>query len=281
MSPTPAPDAREAPAPPEGASLNQRRLAPRSSNQFRVGPPFSATTAGARLVASGHEHVEPRISARLDRGFDMIDGEWIGYKRNYFTLVAAFQFVDLPPDATATESFSYVDGAGEPRPVRAFKILLTSVCLEDSSTAVTLVQHTAKRDRGPQSSPPLYYAVPGDLPAHSTMKLVANIRNGDKIDRCNRLFYLLKEDHQRAAESSPHCVLATYPRDCDISLVARYERIQFLSAGCGNRKLASTNNKHYVLVVQLLGVTDLGLHVVLASSQSPPLIVRGRSPSNY
>ncbi|KAJ8145394.1 hypothetical protein OY671_001539 [Metschnikowia pulcherrima] len=263
-----------------GAKEGQRRLAPRSSNQFRVGPPFSATTAENTVVNSQKQPLTPQISARLDRGFDMIEGEWIGYKRNYFTLVAAFQFAGQPLDITETDQFHHLDAEGTLSEIYAFKLSLTSVCLEDDSTAVTLVQHTAKRDRGPQSSPPLYHAVPGELPAHSTMKSVANIRNGDKIDRCNRLFYLSKEDHQVAVRQNPACVLATYPEDCEISLVARYERIQFSSAGCGNRKSASTNNKHYVLVVQLLGVTDVG-NIVLASTQSPPLIVRGRSPSNY
>ncbi|GEQ68236.1 hypothetical protein JCM33374_g1903 [Metschnikowia sp. JCM 33374] len=265
----------------EDTRYRERRLAPRSSNQFRIGPPFSATTTGFLLLNSSKSPVVPRISARLDRGFDMIEGEWIGYKRNYFTLVAAFSFVGLPLNVTATESFEYVDASGNHRPLTAFKISLTSVCLEDNSTAVTLVQHTAKRDRGPQSAPPLYYTVPGELPAHNTMKSVANIRNGDKIDKCNRLFYLSKEDHKRAIDEAPACILATYPQDCDISLVARYERIQFSSAGCGNRKSASTNNKHYILVVELLGVTESGSNVLLASTQSPPLIVRGRSPSNY
>lgn len=277
-------DSREVPGSSEDArQKEQRRLAPRSSNQFRVGPPFCATSVGTPVYsASKPQHaVAPKICARLDRGFDLIEGEWIGYKRNYFTLVAAFQFPGLPLTVTATDTFMCVGADGTRLPLCAFKILLTSVCLEDNSTAVTLVQHTAKRDRGPQSAPPLYYAVPGELPAHNTMKLVANIRNGDKIDRCNRLFYLLKEEHAQAVAHNPQCMLATYPRDCEILLVARYERIQFLSAGCGNRKLASTNNKHYVLVVQLLGVTDLGTNVVLASTQSPPLIVRGRSPSNY
>lgn len=267
-------------AEPENKPQREKRLAPRSSNQFRVGPSFSSTQIHSPVYNLAKKQVAPEITARLDRGFDLIDNEWIGYKRNYFTLVASFAFNNCPFSVISNDTFTYLH-KGLHRPVLVFKIKLTSVCLEDEATAVTLVQHTAKRDRGPQLEPPVYHVVPGQLPPHHTMKLVANIRNGDKIDRCNRLFYLLREERQASVAANPLSQLARYPPDCDISLVARYERIQFLSAGCGNRKLASTNNKHYVLVVLLLAITESNTEVLLATTRSPPLIVRGRSPSNY
>lgn len=258
-----------------------KRLAPRSSNQFRIGPPFCATINKIPIYNSKNAVVTPKICARLDRGFNLIEGEWIGYKRNYFTLVASFFFVDCPLNIAATDNFFYYDSQNCKHHLTAFKIMLTSICPEDNASAVTLVQHTAKRDRGPQNAPPVYYAVPGQLPPHLTMKLVANIRNGEKIDRCNRLFYLLQEEVLHIVLAHPTAILAKYPRDRSISLVSRYERIQFSSAGCGNRKSASTNNKHYILVIQLLGEDTTGHDVVLAYSESPPLVVRGRSPSNY
>lgn len=261
---------------------SDKKLAPRSSNQFRVGPPFAATTV-SRPIYNETLAVEmaPQISARLDRGFNLIDGQWIGYKRNYFTLVASFCFSGHPLDICSTSALLYVDADNNRHPLLYFKLRLVSTCPEDNKTLVTLVQHTAKRDKGPQFSPPVYNAIPGSLPGHQVMKLVANIRNGDKILRCNRLFYLPHlERRQLAASCADQCILATYPDDKEVSLVARYERIQFLSSAAGSRKQSSTNNKHYTLEVQLLGVTEDD-EVVLAYSETPPLIVRGRSPSNY
>lgn len=261
---------------------SDKKLAPRSSNQFRVGPPFVSTTTVRPIYNEtlGAE-MTPKISARLDRGFNLIEGQWIGYKRNYFTLVAAFCFSDLPLDICSTSALLYVAADDTHHPLLYFKLRLVSTCPEDAATLVTLVQHTAKRDKGPQFSPPVYNAIPGKLPGHQVMKLVANIRNGDKILRCNRLFNLPHlERRQLAASCGGECILATYPESKEVALVARYERIQFLSSAAGGRKQSSTNNKYYTLEVQLLGVTSED-EVVLAYSQTPPLIVRGRSPSNY
>ena len=32
------------------------------------------------------------MNARIDRGFDLTNNEWVGYKRNYFSVVASFSF---------------------------------------------------------------------------------------------------------------------------------------------------------------------------------------------
>lgn len=268
-------------SPEPDTAAKTKRLAPRSISQFRVGPPFAGTKPVTPIYASGGGEAMPIIAARVDRGFNFQEGEWIGYKRNYFTLVAAFRFVGLPLDVLAHEAFFAVAPNGIRSRIACFKIRLTSECVEDACQPVTLVQHTAKRDRGPQSLPPVYLVVPGELPNHDIIKLVANIRNTDKIDQCDRLFHLPKAEKDRLVAATPACALRTYPDTDEISLVARYERIQFLSAGCGCRKTASMINKHYALIVWLLGITEDEQEIVIAKTESLPLIVRGRSPSNY
>lgn len=248
----------------------ERRMAPRASNQFRVGPPFLGTEHHCPLFA-GKSRVYPQICARLDRGFEMIDGEWIGYKRNYFTLVAAFGFALLASDAAMAATFHTHNSR-----VAYFTLKLTAVSPDDSSVSVSLVQHTAKRDKGPQFAPPVYTAVPGTLPDHHLVRSVANIRNTDKISLCHRLFYMADEPRARVVAEHPGCLLSTYP-PADVATAARYERIQFQS-GSLLKKLHST--KHYVLVVQLWASTQHG-EVLVASARTPMLVVRGRSPSNY
>ena len=74
-----------------------RKVAPRSSDLFRVGPPFSISKQHQPVYCVGTDMpVTPLLHARIDRGFEMGEtGSWIGYKRNYFTLVASFTLQDF------------------------------------------------------------------------------------------------------------------------------------------------------------------------------------------
>lgn len=262
---------------PEDLQKAKKKLAPRSSLQFKVGPSFSqAAISKPIFVSSSHEIIYPELEARVDRGFDKEGKDWVGYKRNYFTLVACFHFGTAEePDIVAQENF-YIVVDGKPKTIRNFSLRLVSRCFEDNSN-VSLVQHTAKRDRGPQISPPIFPSVPGSLPNHSIIKEVANIRNGSKINHFDKFFYMdRKNDYKNIA---PDSVLCTYPRSERIAKVAKYERIQFSSAD--SQKRTTMSSKHCILEVQLLGQFEGGGFEVLASIETPPLVVRGRSPSNY
>lgn len=266
------------------SGFDSLRLAPRLSSQFRVGPPFGdstnylSITCTSKRSKGSYLKIQPKVSARLDRGFDLINGEWIGYKRNYFTLVAAYSLAPLTFTESLSHQFFLTTKNQQDLRIHRFRVCLTSHCAEDECSPISLIQHTAKRDRGPQFTPPAHDAVPGELPKHDLMRLVANIRNGDKISQCRQLFFMTKEE---VAGISSDGILAYYESGVDIARVARYERVQFLSSGAGTRKLASTNNKHYLLVVKLTAVTEDGEEHILASTKTPPLVIRGRLPSNY
>lgn len=257
------------------------RIAPRSGSQFKIGPSFLPTEIENPLYCfKDCNEMVPKISSRVDRGFQRnSDHEWIGYKRNYFTLVTAFEFENATREEFIRESYFVVDRDGNPNDVRFLALRLISKCCEDN-TMVTLVQHTAKRDKGPQTEPQVYPAIPGSLPAHETIKDAANIRNCNKIVNYNKLFYLAKEsmDDEFDLEDDNSSILHTYPDDL-VSIAARYERIQFSSSI--NCRKYSMVNRHFVLGVQLLAMLNDGTSLVIAHSYTPPLIVRGRSPSNY
>lgn len=79
--------------------------------------------------------------------------------------------------------------AGECRvPISYFAIRLVAKCSDDD-VAISLIQHTAKRDKGPQFPPPIYPAVPSELPDHETVKASCNKRNNSKIETMNKIFY--------------------------------------------------------------------------------------------
>lgn len=258
-----------------GGVVKKRKVAPRSGLQFKVGPSFENTTLYRPIfITSTNENVFPFVNARIDRGFESHGGEWIGYKRNYFTLVSCFEFEGANPETFFNEKFHILNDLGELENISCFALRLVSRCSEDESV-VNLIQHTAKRDRGPQYLPPVFPAISGYLPSHSIIKQASNIRNGDKIDQYNRMFYLDNTTLQKCMDTS---ILSTYPEG-RIATVARYERIQF-STSINYRK-STMVNRHFILKVELLGLLDDGKYAVLASTETQPLVVRGRSPSNY
>ena len=68
------------------------KIAPRSSLQFKLGPPYQQQHLHAPVYSLNKAvEVTPILTARIDRGFDNVQESWIGYKRNYFTSVASFQ----------------------------------------------------------------------------------------------------------------------------------------------------------------------------------------------
>lgn len=265
-----------APAETTASAVPKGRIAPRLRSQFRVGPPFSFTHSKLPIFANT-TRVSPTIAARVDRGFDLVGDEWIGYKRNYMTLVAAFSFEGVDLAVCNELPFLYHNGTSL-EALQSFKLRVVGSCVEDPEDKVDLVQHMAKRDKANVVPPPVYYAAPGELPPHQSMLEMANIRSVRKISWCDRLFFM--DDLARLIYASKHrSIIASYPRSEQIAYVARYERVQF-SIPCTQKRLAARSKKHYIISVQLLGTSE-GKEVVLASTQTPPLTVRGRSPTNY
>lgn len=252
-------------------------IAPRSGMQFKIGPTFEKTILTLPIFASSNNKlVFPKILARIDRGFDLDKDTWIGYKRNYFTVVAAFGFESQQHDYVSREKFYTVDKKDQPININHFAIKIAAICC-DSMVDISLIQHTAKRDRGPQSAPPLVTMVPGDLPGHEVIKKSSNIRNKNKIDLVEKLFLKHLSEYKRI---KPDSILHTYPTITP-SKVARYERVQFTSNMKYQKVPILVNcERYYRLEVHLVGVNGLNNHV-LAKVQSLPVIIRGRSPSNY
>lgn len=272
-----------------------RKVAPRSSDLFRVGPGFSETRHHQDIYCKRNDlDVNPVLEARIDRGFEVGEnGTWIGYKRNYFTLVAGFSLENFDFDRFISNKFYTFEKAslnngelvGENKvEISYFAIRLVAKSSDDEGS-ISLVQHTAKRDKGPQFPPPIYPAVPGDLPDHETVKASCNKRNGSKIENMNKVFYFDRGEYYHETNLDTlkdELILKNYPSD-SIARVARFERIQFTSSI--RIKSSSANSRYFTLHVELLGIIedeDLQIQPILLSSiETPPLVIRGRSPSNY
>ncbi|EGW34244.1 uncharacterized protein SPAPADRAFT_134277 [Spathaspora passalidarum NRRL Y-27907] len=255
-------------------SKSHNKIAPRSGLQFKVGPPFGETIQISPIFSTiGNQNMIPVLSARIDRGFDLVDNEWIGYKRNYFSVVATFQFRNHNKTLFEKSGF-YTQVENNSRDIKSFAIRLVSKCLEDESD-VPLVQHTAKRDRGPQIEPPIVPIIPGILPSHIVIKESANIRKAARVVHFDRLFY---DDRSTTKPYNRKSILHSYPPG-NLTKVAKYERIQFASSVQHRKPVSGTKN--FILQIQLLSELGENTYAVVALCETPPLTVRGRSPSNY
>lgn len=278
------------------------KIAPRSTLQFKVGPPFELVASYNSVVESDTlEKVSFQINPRIDRGFDFIDNGWVGYKRNYFTLVSSFETPGLELDTFLNSSFTVQlhDGHNSPDlQVKYFAVKIRAQS-DDDRTEICLVQHTAKRDKGPQFAPGICPLVPSALPQHQTIREASNVRNSIKMRKYDSTFFFHRDKER--AKYNVHGIVYTYPDEC-IQKVARYERVQFASSI--NIKKPSQQNKHFRLHIilgavtsppkdssQFEGAPDICMmtspcgapeyFVPLQEMRTPPLIVRGRSPSNY
>ncbi|GMM54448.1 transcription factor [Maudiozyma humilis] len=277
------------------------RIAPRSTLQFKVGPPFEVKgTYGEVIDTSTGKVVKFQITPRIDRGFDNIDDEWVGYKRNYFTLVTTFQACEFPLEKFLGSEFQLnltENYCSYEIDVKYFAVMIKAR-MEDEMTEINLVQHTAKRDKGPQFAPEMCPLVPSELPQHQTIREASNVRNTTKMKKYDSTFYFHRD--QEISKYGPKAVLHTYPKN-SIQKVARYERVQFASSI--NMKKPGQQSRHFSLYVilgavvegKVLGVDfqsrrcdritmnngEQGVFIHLQEMNTPPLIIRGRSPSNY
>ncbi|KAJ2348577.1 hypothetical protein GGF43_004543, partial [Coemansia sp. RSA 2618] len=173
--------------------------------------------------------VTVRMHPQVDRGFFVSDADWTCYRRNYFQVSCTFTLAG----AGAGMPVFVTDGGGT-RAVQQFLIGISArIAGSDCSTGVELVQHTPKRDKGPQMTP------------------------------------------------QPQPVRRSDTGLVDVSgTTASFERLQFKTATANNGKRRAAQ-QYYILELVLLADCDDGARVSVATTESPPIVVRGRSPGHY
>ncbi|KAI9483819.1 MAG: hypothetical protein EXX96DRAFT_616781 [Benjaminiella poitrasii] len=209
-----------------------------------LGPFFSSTKPVDNLYALDRSTLlTVRIQAKMDRGFFLADNDWTCYRRNYFQVSGAFSIHGINTGYYAPEHdypcFVQVDNSFYP--VRQFSMCI-SARISNSDKTIELVQHTPKRDKGPQTTPSPKPIVPGGNLSMSAMGGTAS------------------------------------------QSIVTFERIQFKTATANNGKRRAAQ-QYYVCLVDLFAdivAMDGTLRSVkVASCQSAPLVVRGRSPGHY
>ncbi|KAG9294340.1 hypothetical protein G9A89_001845 [Geosiphon pyriformis] len=138
------------PATPIGA-IRKRRADSLGFNND-TGPFFSATKQHYNLTSMDRTNsFKLRIHSKVDRGFFLADQDWTCYRRNYFQISSAFS-ITAPHPVNEMETPCLLEVDGQIYNVTQFLLGITAR-VSNSDKKIELVQHTPKRDKGPQMVP--------------------------------------------------------------------------------------------------------------------------------
>ncbi|KAI1002270.1 hypothetical protein K3495_g5931 [Podosphaera aphanis] len=217
-------------------------------------PPLEETEVHYNLTTHDGQTIRPEIFARIDKGFFMADNNWTCYRRNYFSLNCSFS---LSPPVTSGNIYLQLPGSPPVR-VHAFCMSISAVVDGRDGKPIELVQHTPKRDKGPQDRPARVVLVPRTSASHGTYDGITGrpgVYDGQSFN---------PSSNRPATE-------------------ATFERIQFKNATANNGKRRAAQQYYHLLVELYADVANESSerYIKIASRISAPMVVRGRSPGHY
>ncbi|KAI9755889.1 MAG: hypothetical protein M4579_004103 [Chaenotheca gracillima] len=254
----------------DGSALDATPHALGQNAAVVVSPPLYDTQDIHQIRASNGQSVHAIIDAHIDKGFFLADQEWTCYRRNYFSVACSYKLA--PPMAPGP---LYLRRSGsndaEPEPITSFAMSISAVVDATEGKPIDLVQHTPKRDKGPQGKPDritLSPYSPGSMGMYPSGTPLSNSLMSDPRGARHR-------------EYDPTYV----PPGTQPQTVANFERIQFKSATANNGKRRAAQ-QYYNLIVELYAnvTNSMGENpklVKIATRMSASMVVRGRSPGHY
>jgi len=244
-----------------------------SSMGAQDGPPFEDTKVIYPVTTARNQQLAPKIDAKIQKGFFKVDHKWTCYRRNYFTVSCSFA---LKPATYEPQFYLQRHANQQHEQINAFAMQIsakTAVVNNQESELRNLVQHTPKRDKATESVPgkvilqpaqPSILSNPGPYHGSSTMYgTQPNVPPSMILDYNSQQYS--SAQHQGPPQSHT------------------FERIQFQKATANNGKRRA-QQQYFHVVVELFA--DVGRHgdtqwVKIATAQSHPMVVRGRSPGHY
>ncbi|OLL24962.1 Transcription factor vib-1 [Neolecta irregularis DAH-3] len=151
--------------------------------------PFSGTET-IRPVYLGSEQYTPSIFASVDRGFFVADGKWTCYRRNYFQTHIQ---VNLVSNLCMSNKV----------PIQSFQTTISSHIASDPNNAIVLVQHTPKRDKGPQMAPAFVTIGPDEKVVFERIQFKSATANNGKRRAQQQFFIIRVELHATIAGQDP------------------------------------------------------------------------------
>lgn len=200
-------------------------------NEKDCAPAFSATLHKVHLYDGLNRAVRLNFLCSISPGFFKVGHEWGCYRRNYITITANIHI---------SEDISHLRIC-EKQVLARLALCVSAVVIGENPYPVELVQHTPKRDKGPQHIPEIQQVLPPRCQATWTRLQfkVATSNNGKK-----------KGQQKFALKVNPSKHLSTL--------------IDYQVALLGSSNFSGDNT-----------------WVEIAEQLSEPLIVRGRSPGHY
>lgn len=249
-------------------------------------PPFASQEDFHEIHCDGHV-VKPTIEAKIEKGFFYSsDACWTCYRRNYFSVQCSYTLT--PHCSNRTMYLSRSGGKGQEQ-IQAMAMCLSAAVDGSAGKNIELVQHTPKRDKGPQTAIQLTKLSPtppgGKLPhlhadsqgyTHS-LPPFGQASSASAFAPPYLPFQGVQDSpavqHQDQQPTSPTAHQHTF------------ERIQFKSATANNGKRRA-QQQYYHLIIELhvdvrQNHNSTPNWVKVAQRASSQVVVRGRSPSHY
>jgi meiosis-specific transcription factor NDT80 len=244
-----------------------------------AGPPLSETHVLTHLSSADGHQVHPEIHARVDKGFFLSDRDWTCYRRNYFSVICSYS---LMPATYSLPIYLRRTPNSQPEHILSFAMCISAVVDSVGGKTVELVQHTPKRDKGPQHKPQKIKLSPqpaGGMYAGTNSNPVISQQGHPSQSGMEHEYAFPGQAQQQ--QQHQH--------------IAVFDRIQFKSATANNGKRRAAQ-QYYHLIVELYA--DVGNPASSAPGQpnapggderwvkiahriSAPMVVRGRSPGHY
>ncbi|POS84618.1 hypothetical protein EPUL_005834 [Erysiphe pulchra] len=217
-------------------------------------PPLFPTEVHYSLATAEGHTIKPEISGRIEKGFFMADNDWTCYRRNYFSITCSYSLMPHVPIQTI---FLQPNGSSALQ-IHNFCISIAAVVDGRDGKPIELVQHTPKRDKGPQEKPARVVLSPRPPTSHGSYDGIGG-------------------------RPSMYDAQGFNPNSNQPPTETTFERIQFKNATANNGKRRAAQ-QYYHLVVELfadVGNQNIDRYIKIATRMSAPMVVRGRSPGHY
>lgn len=241
---------------------------------LKIGPSFGRTNQVLNIVDPEGKSIYTILACRLDRGFHMVDDEWITYRRNYFTLTASYSltFGDPIEYGKVPRCNLYLDVDNEKSKILFFSIKTSAIELDSSKgfQNVALIQTTSKCNIGTQQEPSAIPIVPGILPSHEFIKHNCILRAANQKQGIEKLLAYPKVELGEFGQY----YITNSETNGNIPFVALFERLQFSTPSSGDSRKVKA-------LVQLIVTLESGESYVAAWSETPYFTLCIRPPSSY
>jgi meiosis-specific transcription factor NDT80 len=243
------------------------------------GPGFSDTVVLIDIKNLHGHTVKPEIMASIQKGFFQVDNKWTCYRRNYFQVNCGFTY---KPQQDHT-LFLFPNGAnGQHKQIYGYAVSISAKTgasgTQDGETR-GLVQHTPKRQKHTETTPPKRKVVP--QPIHSGHSHPHHHHaHGYGIPGTMGVV----DSFYGQSSGGLHISRGMGYDNAPIPASHTFERIQFQKATANNGKRRAQQQFFHV-VVELSANISPDSHreewVMVATRESEPMVVRGRSPGHY